>query len=70
MFIASPSSPLPVSAVGLAYKLLEMRKEVIEAVQAMQQTAAWPFHPWFSPSVEYYVPSDSQSSTSRPMSKG
>ena len=43
------------SLLNFAYKLLEMRQQVIEAVQAMQQSAARPFRLGFSPFVEPHV---------------
>ena len=43
------------SLLGFAYQLLETRQQVIEAVQAMQQSAMRPFRLGFSPFVEPHV---------------
>lgn len=43
------------SLLGFAHQLLDMRQEVIEAVQAMQQSAMRPFRLGFSPFVEHHV---------------
>ncbi len=43
------------SLLGFAHNLLDMRQEVVEAVRAMQQSAARPFRLGFSPFVEHQV---------------